>query len=243
MRYLVVSDIHSNEPALEAVLQDTPPYDSVLCLGDLVGYGPNPNTCINRIRDLAATSIAGNHDWGAVGKADLRVFNREAQQALLWTRERLTPRNAAYLEALAPKKQLTAKVLLSHGSPRDPVWEYLVDVSTAMAVFTGYDFDICLVGHSHLPLCFEWREDQERVQPLRPEGDVLIHLEGRRLIVNPGSVGQPRDGNPEAAYALLDTDRMTWRFRRVSYAVQITQERMRAHGLPRRLIDRLEIGR
>lgn len=243
MRYLVVSDIHSNAPALETVLQDAPSFDSVLCLGDLVGYGPNPNTCVHRMRDFDAVSIAGNHDWGAVGKADLRVFNREAREALLWTRERLTDRNAAFLDALQPKERMTSEILLAHGSPRDPVWEYLVDASTATAIFRGYDFGICLVGHSHLPLCLEWREDGDRVQSLRPEPDVQIDLEGRRLILNPGSVGQPRDGNPQASYALLDTDGMTWSFRRVAYPVQITQERMRAHGLPRRLIDRLEIGR
>jgi diadenosine tetraphosphatase ApaH/serine/threonine PP2A family protein phosphatase len=134
-------------------------------------------------------------------------------------------------------------VLLAHGSGRDPVWEYLVDTASAQQMFLGYDFDLALVGHSHLPLVLEWREADERVHALRSEEGVPLHLGGRRLILNPGSVGQPRDGNPKASYALMDTDAMTWVFQRRAYPVEITQERMRAQGLPWRLIDRLEYGR
>ncbi|MGC9349050.1 MAG: metallophosphoesterase family protein [Anaerolineae bacterium] len=243
MRYLVISDVHGNAPALELVLLDAPSFDALLCLGDMVGYGPNPNECISRIQDFDLTCLAGNHDWGAVGKADLFVFNREARQALQWTQEQLTEDNARFLRDLSPKLSLTDDILICHGSPRDPVWEYLVDASSAAANFRQYEFQILLVGHSHLPLVLEWREDREQVTALRPDLGVRLNLERRRLILNPGSVGQPRDGNPDASYAMLDTDEMAWWFRRVAYPVEITQERMRAQKLPRRLIARLEVGR
>jgi diadenosine tetraphosphatase ApaH/serine/threonine PP2A family protein phosphatase len=243
MRYIVVSDIHCNAPALESVLQDAPQFDAVLCLGDIVGYGPNPNACVQRIQEFEFTSLAGNHDWGAVGKADLRVFNRDARQALTWTHQELTKANREFLAELPAKAYLNREVLLAHGSPRDPVWEYLVDVASAAQMFRRYEFELLLVGHSHLPLMFEWQPEEERVRPLPAKLDAPLSLEGRRLIVNPGSVGQPRDGNPKASYGLLDVEARTWEFRRTAYPIEITQERMRAKGLPQRLVDRLEIGR
>lgn len=243
MRYLVVSDIHGNAPALEAVLRDSPAFDEVICLGDMVGYGPNPNECVSRLRDYKLTCLAGNHDWGATGKAELLIFNRDARHALLWTEGVMRPQVAAFLKQLPPMQHLMEGVVLAHGSPRDPVWEYLVDGVSAAQNFEQMDFRVALVGHSHLPLVHEWLEDAHRVRTLRAEVGVQIHLDDRRLILNPGSVGQPRDGDPRASYALLDTDRLTWSFRRVAYPVTITQERMRAQALPQRLIDRLEVGR
>jgi diadenosine tetraphosphatase ApaH/serine/threonine PP2A family protein phosphatase len=243
MRYIVVSDIHCNAPALETVLQDAPPFDALLCLGDIVGYGPNPNQCVERIQDFEFVSLAGNHDWGAVGKADLRVFNRDARAALSWTSEELTTANRQFLRDLPVKDMLNDSVMLAHGSPRDPVWEYLVDISSASQIFRNFDFEVLLVGHSHLPLAFGWQPDEDRAHPQQIKLDVPISLEGRRLIFNPGSVGQPRDGNPKASYAILDLEAKTWVFRRVAYPIEITQERMRAKGLPQRLIDRLELGR
>jgi diadenosine tetraphosphatase ApaH/serine/threonine PP2A family protein phosphatase len=243
MRYIVVSDIHCNAPALEAVLQDAPSFDAVLCLGDIVGYGPDPNVCVQRIQDFELVSLAGNHDWGAVGKADLRVFNSDARQALSWTGVELTKVNRDFLRELPVKRSLNDKILLAHGSPRDAVWEYLVDGTSAAHIFRKYEFELLLVGHSHLPLTFEWEADEERARPLPTRLDVPVSLEGRRLIINPGSVGQPRDGNPQSSYGLLDLDAQTWTFRRVAYPVEITQERMRAKGLPQRLVDRLELGR
>jgi diadenosine tetraphosphatase ApaH/serine/threonine PP2A family protein phosphatase len=243
MRYIVVSDIHCNAPALEAVLQDALPFDAVLCLGDIVGYGPNPNLCVERVQDYELVSLAGNHDWGAVGKADLRVFNRDAKQALTWTNEELTKANRQFLRELPVKTSLNDKILLAHGSPRDPVWEYLVDITSASQIFDKYGFDLLLVGHSHLPLTFEWDAEEDRARPLPARVDVPVRLEGRRLIINPGSVGQPRDGNPKASYGLLDLEAQTWTFRRTAYPIEITQERMRAKGLPQRLIDRLALGR
>ncbi len=243
MRYLVISDVHSNAPALEAVQQDAPAYDQVVCLGDIVGYGPDPNACVAQVRELEPVCLAGNHDWGAVGRADVRVFNHEAREALIWTQHQLTRSNRTYLQSLAPQQKLVDGILLAHGSPRDPVWEYLVDASSAAQVFEGFEFEVVLVGHSHLPLATVWHDDVQRAQPLRGEEGLQISLKGRRLILNPGSVGQPRDGNPKASYALLDTKAGTWVFRRIAYPVEATQARMRAKDLPQRLIDRLELGR
>lgn len=245
MRYLIISDIHSNMPALEAVLRDAPRFDAVVCLGDIVGYGPDPNACVDRLRELDPICLAGNHDWGAIGRADLTIFNREARHALIWTQEELTASRLEFLRSLSPRQWLQDDaILLSHGSPTDPVWEYLVDVSSALHNFLEVAFGIALVGHSHLPLVLEWREDERRVLSHREELGTHLRLDpARRFILNPGSVGQPRDGDPRASYALLDTDQMTWCFRRVEYPVEITQERMRAKLLPQRLIDRLEIGR
>ncbi len=245
MRYIVVSDIHSNAPALEAVLRDAPAFDALICLGDVVGYGPNPNACVERVQDFSLTCISGNHDQGTIGQADVLIFNRDARESLSWTQRELTPANLSYLRGLSPTGALDddGRVILAHGSPRDPVWEYIVDPSSATQNFRQFRFQLLLVGHSHLPLIFEWLDEAQRVQSLRSEPGVPVCLDDRRLILNPGSVGQPRDGNPHASYAMLDVEASTWTLHRAVYAVEITQERMRANGLPRRLIDRLEIGR
>ncbi len=242
MRYVVISDIHGNFPALQMVLRDAEPFDAVLCLGDIVGYGPNPNECVERIQEFPLTCIVGNHDWGAIGRADLHIFNSDARQALFWTQHELTLENRNFLSDL-PMTMRIEDTLLAHGSPREPIWEYLVDARSAKENFVMHDFQIALVGHTHLPLALEWVEEFNHARILLPDWNVPLQLEGRRLIINPGSVGQPRDGNPRASYAIFDTDAMTWESRRVPYAVEITQERMRARGLPQRLIDRLQVGR
>jgi diadenosine tetraphosphatase ApaH/serine/threonine PP2A family protein phosphatase len=242
VRYLVISDIHANFTALEAVLADAPDFDKVWCLGDLVGYGPNPNECVSRVQELPHVSLAGNHDWAALGQLDLSSFNIDARRASTWTQSELTPDTRGYLSELPI--QLTHEGFhLVHASPREPLWEYILDAHMAYANFAHFSTPVCLVGHTHIPLAFAMDEQRQRCKTLIPPFDEPIELEGRRMILNPGSVGQPRDGNPEASYALLDTDAMTWAFNRVSYPVEIVQERMRARDLPRRLINRLELGR
>ncbi len=243
MRYLVFSDVHGNFPALQSVLMDAPDYDEAICLGDLVGYGPNPNECVDRVRDLKLTCIAGNHDWGSIGRADLSVFNREARQALIWTQQRMVPSVQSFLGGLEPRLELTDSILLSHGSPRDPVWEYMVNAGIATDNFRQFDFQVGLVGHSHVPTVFEMPSEDGRAKLLSSEVEQPLALEGRRFILNPGSVGQPRDSDPRSSYATLDTEAMTWTFHRVEYPVEITQERMRAVELPVRLINRLSVGR
>lgn len=242
MRYAIISDVHGNLTALRAVLHDAGAFDALWCLGDLVGYGPSPNECIEAVQEYPHICIAGNHDWGAIGRSDLLVFNNEARQALIWTQSELHPENRLYLSEL-PTKIMVDDVLLTHGSPREPIWEYLLDVDRAKLNFLAEDFQIALVGHTHIPLTYEWLPPGREARLLLPDWGEAIQLDSRRLILNPGSVGQPRDGDPRASYALLDTDALTWEARRVSYAVEITQERMRARGLPQRLIDRLELGR
>ncbi len=242
MRYVVISDIHGNFPALQMVLVDAQPFDAVLCLGDVVGYGPNPNECVERLQDFPFTCIVGNHDWGAIGRADLLIFNNDARQALYWTQQELSAENRSFLSDLPVTVEMDS-FLLAHGSPREPIWEYLVDARSARDNFAQFNFQVALVGHTHLPLALEWAEEHKQARILLPDWGTPLSLSGRRLILNPGSVGQPRDGDPRASYAILDADQMTWEFRRISYAVEITQERMRARGLPQRLIDRLQMGR
>ena len=242
MRYLVISDIHANLAALETVLEDAPDFDELWCLGDLVGYGPKPNACIERVRSLPHTSLAGNHDWAALGKLDLSSFNAVARAANEWTQQQLTSSSRDYMNALSPSFQ-RGNFALAHASPREPVWEYIMDTSTACQNFEHFSAPFCLVGHTHVPVLFELDEESQRCEALLPPLPEPIELEQRRAIINPGSVGQPRDGDPRASYALLDTEEMTWTFRRVAYPIGITQERMRAVGLPQRLIDRLEVGR
>ena len=241
MRYLIVSDIHANLPAFQAVLNDAPDYEAVWCLGDIVGYGPNPNGCIERLNEEPHFCVVGNHDWGALGRSDPFVFNRDAREALLWTQGELLPDNRAFLKDVT-KTVKFEDYLLAHGSPREPIWEYLLDAQRAKDSFLATEFRIAFVGHTHLPLVFEWIEASREARLLIPNLGEPLQLSERRLIINPGSVGQPRDGDSRAAYGLLDTEAQTFTFHRVSYPIEITQARMRARGLPQRLIDRLEVG-
>lgn len=245
MRYLVVSDIHANQAALAAVLDDAGSFDFVWCLGDLVGYGPNPNECIDRLRDLPHLSLAGNHDWAALGKLDITSFNSDARQASVWTQGELSASSREFMASL-PANTTHDQFSLAHASPRQPVWEYLIDPLIAERNFAYFETPFCLVGHTHIPIIFcQLKDNPTGCRTLMPpyDGPISLHDVESRLILNPGSVGQPRDGNPDASYAILDTDAMTWEHRRVSYPVMITQERMRARGLPPRLIERLEYGR
>jgi len=242
VRYLVISDVHANLTALEAVLADAPEFDEIWCLGDLVGYGPNPNECIERIQDFSHVSLAGNHDWAALGRLDLGSFNTDARTVSIWTQAELSPAAREYLSEL-PTHVEQDGVFMAHASPREPVWEYILDANQAFANFAQFSTPMCLVGHTHIPIVFELDEQQRRCETMIPPFSDPLVLGSRRMIINPGSVGQPRDGDPRASYALLDLDAMTCEFRRVAYPVEITQERMRARGLPRRLIERLEMGR
>jgi len=244
VRCLVISDIHANLAALEAVLDDAGSFDVIWCLGDLVGYGPDPNECVARVQEFEHICIAGNHDWAVLGKLDLGQFNPDARAANAWTRDRLTANARAYLET-RPTSIERDVFLLVHGSPREPIWEYILDVDQAMVNFEYFDMPFCLVGHTHVPIGFVRDQEHHQYHVLIPPypAPVVLNNPRVRMILNPGSVGQPRDGDPRASYAILDTEAKTWELRRVAYPVEVTQERMRAFGLPRRLIQRLEIGR
>jgi predicted phosphodiesterase len=245
MRILVLSDIHANLAALEAVLNDAQSFDheAVWCLGDIVGYGPEPDECIARIRQLKPCAVVGNHDWAVLGKMDAEDFNREARQGVLWTREKLNAESLAWLSDLPNDPIVEGDFTLTHGSPRDPVWEYILYPSVARANLEYFSTPFCLVGHTHLPTIFITGADAHTVNLIRvrPGQAVPLHKE-KRIILNPGSVGQPRDSDPRAAYAILDTERATWLPRRVAYPIEVTQAHMRAAGLPERLITRLDFG-
>jgi predicted phosphodiesterase len=243
MRCLVLSDIHSNLEAFEAVLEDAGTVDQVWCLGDVVGYGPDPNGCVELLRSLPHLSIAGNHDWATLGKLDLQDFNPEAREANLWNRAQLTADNLAYLEAL-PEMLVEKEFTLIHGSPRHPIWEYIIYPSTAQTNFAHFDTPYCLAGHTHTPAIFRERAEFNvtAAESLTPAPGVPLELGEDRLILNPGSVGQPRDGNPLASYGILDDTAMTFEHRRIEYPVEKTQAKMMDHDLPLRLVLRLGYG-
>ena len=242
MRILVISDIHANLVALETVLADASAFDELWCLGDLVGYGPNPNECVERIQDYSHICLVGNHDWAALGKLDLRNFNIDARNANLWTQSQLSPAVREFLDQ-CPTYVQQGDFHLAHASPREPVWEYVLEANVAYANFAHFSAQVCLVGHTHVPIVFELDEQQERCKISLSPFPNPLPLDQARLLINPGSVGQPRDGDPRSGYMIIDTERMTGEFRRVPYPVEITQERMRARNLPHRLIDRLKLGR
>lgn len=241
MRVLVFSDVHANLTALERALADADEYDAVWCLGDLVGYGPDPNECIERIRHLPnLTCILGNHDAAVLGLIEIEAFNHEARRAIQWTKRELSEANLSFLRKL-PERVVIGDVTLVHGSPRQPVWEYLLDSQTARYNFDFFDTSFCFVGHTHLPILFHLNE----VEPY-PTGGYLppnqaIQLTPRE-IVNPGSVGQPRDRDPRAAYAIYDTETHIFEHRRVDYDIPAVQNRMRLIGLSLRHIERLALG-
>jgi diadenosine tetraphosphatase ApaH/serine/threonine PP2A family protein phosphatase len=243
VRYAVFSDVHGNLEALEAVLADAARQrpDGYLCLGDLVGYGPDPNECVARVRALGAEAVAGNHDRAAVGEVDLDTFSPLARAAIEWTIQALGAEARTYLAAL-PLRLETALFLAVHGSPRDPVEEYILDLPTALAVFTESDFRLCLVGHSHIPGLFVMDRRGRIGMRALPAGESVPLDPAARYIVNVGSVGQPRDGDPRAAYLVLDTGGPTVTLRRLRYPVEVTQRKITSAGLPILLARRLAAG-
>lgn len=241
MRILVISDIHANLTALEAVLTDAGEVEAVWCLGDLVGYGPDPNECVFKIRQLPGLiCLVGNHDAAAVSKIDIDTFNSEARQAVVWTQNVLDHSSRDYLLEL-PERSVIGDVTLAHGSPRQPVWEYLLDTHTATQNFISFTTPFCFVGHSHLPLIFQMPNGRGRASLVLPQPDSTVEMVPR-AIFNPGSVGQPRDRDPRAAYAIFDDHNLRFEFRRVAYDIDSVQERMRLAGLPERHILRLKSG-
>lgn len=247
MRYLILSDIHANLDALEAVLASLAPpdFDRVVVLGDLVGYGAAPNAVIDRIRALNPLAvIRGNHDKASCGLEDGSNFNHVARVAAQWTGETLTPDNRDYLRALpAGPLVIDDRVEICHGSPFDED-HYIFDADDARRALEAGDRQLCLFGHTHLPVVF--RRAGAEYNGFMPEGDAEIALElqdGVRYVVNPGSVGQPRDGDPRAAFAIYDSEGPTLILRRVPYAVDAAQRRILGAGLPASLANRLSVGR
>jgi diadenosine tetraphosphatase ApaH/serine/threonine PP2A family protein phosphatase len=246
VRYLIISDIHANLDALEAVLahaQDA--WDRVLVLGDLVGYGAEPEAVINRVRGLEPDAvIRGNHDKAACGLDDGSQFNTVARIAAGWTGGQLSPGNLEYLRALPMGPvEIDALTEICHGTPFDED-HYIFDGSDAVMAFDSADRPLCLYGHTHLPAIFRKLDDHYEGAPPDPDREVVLPLQrGARYLVNVGSVGQPRDGDPRAGYGLLDADARELRLRRIPYPVQEAQRKIMAAGLPASLANRLAMGR
>lgn len=242
MRILVISDIHANLTAFQTVLADAEgQWDFVWCLGDVVGYGPDPNECVELLRTMPHLCLAGNHDWAALGRLDIRAFNPDARRAAEWTRETLLPDNFAWLESL-PVTFVIGNYTLVHASPREPVWEYILEPLVAALNFPHFETPYCFVGHTHQPVIYELMNEQGETRAREPRYREPYKMNGHRQIINPGSIGQPRDQNPDAAYGILDTETGIFEHRRIPYDIQDVQKRMDAYGLPKRLISRLEHG-
>jgi predicted phosphodiesterase len=239
VRVAVISDIHGNLHALEAVLGsiDTDAPDAIWCLGDLVGYGPQPNRCCELVSQQADVCLIGNHDLGVLGRIDLENFSPDAAASANWTKNVLEDGPRSYLDPLQPSA-VQGEVGLYHASPRDPVWEYVLAPQAAIASLAAVDHALILVGHSHVALRFG---DEERALALCQDG-FEVDLSRGRWLLNPGSVGQPRDGDPRAAYLLLDLDAKRAVYHRVEYPVEQTQAEIREHGLPGALAERLGNG-
>lgn len=245
MDAIVLSDIHANLEALDAVLADAVRFDALWFLGDAVGYGPDPEACVQRLIDLApAIWLAGNHDHAALGKIDIDDFNPEARDAVRWTASQLSDAARRRLDACPPRVDLASPdVTFVHASPRSPVREYILNAAVAEAAFESFSGPLCLFGHTHVPAVYDEAVDGAMRLPLGP--DVPVALDGGRWLVNPGSVGQPRDGDPRASYlrlTLAPDGRRTAVLRRVAYDIAATQAKILAAGLPPRLAARLEFG-
>lgn len=241
MKVGAISDVHSNLEALSAVLDffRKKGVEQIICLGDVVGYGPNPEACIEHLQNAPAITVAGNHDWGVAGKTPLNRFNHLAAAALLWTKKRLRKEHISFLKDL-PLTIDFDSLHLVHASPSAPKrWEYIFTIDEAFSEIRARSFDICLVGHTHRPLIVEKpAHGPARAIPL----STFSLLPDARYLINIGSVGQPRDGDPRACCALIDLEENLFSFHRIPYEIATTQKKMFAFDLPAPLIERLEFG-
>jgi predicted phosphodiesterase len=242
MRTALLSDVHGNFPAFEAVLADVDAtgVDEIWCLGDLVGYGAQPDACVELARERCDLCLAGNHDLVVTGDIDIADFSSSAAAAALWTRETIGKESLAFLRSLRASNDGHA-IGLWHGSPRDPVWEY---------VLSGWQADECMdlmqprvgaIGHSHVALWFT-RSEEGKVEGAQAHGGLKRDLGKGEWLVNPGGVGQPRDGDPRAAWLLLDTEAWSAEWRRVEYPIEEAASAIEQAGLPKVLAERLYSG-
>jgi len=237
----IYSDVHSNLEALETVLEalDRERVDRTLCLGDLVGYGPNPNECVTRVMQSADDILAGNHDHAALGLLSLRDFNNSAAEAMEWTWDVLTPVSAEFLGRL-PLTVHLGKTMAVHATPDAPEeWNYIQKEADIVRNMEILETHVCFIGHSHIPVVFVRNEKGEIL--IQDASEIRIR-EGSSYLINVGSVGQPRDGDPRAAYGIFDTEERCFRLKRLNYPVDRVQKKMVAEGLPKMLIERLGFG-
>jgi diadenosine tetraphosphatase ApaH/serine/threonine PP2A family protein phosphatase len=239
VRVAVLSDIHANLAALDAVLAAVPSVDEVWQLGDVVGYGPDPDEVVARLRDVGARGVRGNHDAAAIGGLEIESFNVDARRAMEWTRTAINDETRAWLAAL-PERLEREGFTLVHGSPRDPIWEYVTSTPVARAGIAALETDYGLHGHTHVPIAY--LEHDGHLETMSPGAGSRISLLGHRGLLNPGSVGQARDGIPTASWMLLDTDAASVTWQRTAYDVAAVQASMTSVGLPERLVARLAYG-
>jgi len=242
MKVALISDVHANLAALEAVLAaaHAAGAEAIWNMGDTVGYGADPDAVVARLREAGAVSVMGNHDAAVVGQLGLDEFNPFAAAAARWTAETISPETAGYLASL-PAVDGDEAVTRCHGTLADPLWRYLDSYEAAREHFARQETACSIVGHTHIPMFV--RLDGDEIEPAVPRDGEVFELDGGRVCVNPGGVGQPRDGDPRASWALFDTDAGRVTFFRVPYDIATTQRRIREAGLPGVLADRLSLGR
>jgi predicted phosphodiesterase len=242
-RICVFGDVHSSIPAFEAVLSQAGDCDAFWCVGDIVGYGPSPNESVERAEEIGAVSVAGNHDLGSLGKINLFDFNVHARLACEWTGRNLEEKTRGYLESLPLRQGTMPGCIVVHGSPREPVWEYILSSREAAMNFAESNESVCFHGHSHAPAVF-YLDSERQVDLIIPGDGTEVELEERfRYLINVGSVGQPRDGDPRACYVIYEPERAVVCYHRVQYPIIEVQEKMAEVGLPALLIKRLAFGR
>lgn len=241
MRIGIFSDVHGNSEALESVIKalEVEKVDRVFCVGDVVGYGPDPDRCVSRVRSYADRIVAGNHDQATTGQISTANFNVYARVAIEWTQNVVSTETVEHLRHM-PLSHTEGDVMLVHATPENPeAWDYILSVSDAHRSFGVLHTPICFVGHSHVPVAY-MRDLESRVS-VREANDVCIE-DGKMYIINVGSVGQPRDGDPRACYGILDMDERRFRLKRLDYPIEAVQKKMRRAGLPAYLIYRLAWG-
>jgi len=241
VRFAIISDIHSNLESLRVAFARLEDSDGLLCLGDIVGYGPNPNECIALIRDRATATILGNHDEAAISNFGVTSFNPAARAAIEWTQTVLTAENVAWLDSLGHEYR-TPDYLLVHGAPVR-YFDYIFDKAAARTAFESTDAPLIFIGHTHIAEYYALDESGTLDHVFLQHGGVVSLDEGKRYIVNVGSIGQPRDLNPDASFAFYDTDAKTITVQRFEYAIADVQEKIEAAHLPPALARRLSLGR
>jgi predicted phosphodiesterase len=244
MRYAFISDIHANLEALESVLDDinSQAIDQIICLGDIVGYGANPNECADIVKKKCPTILLGNHDAAAVELLSTQHFNIHAKIAIEWTTQSLRKEVKETLMGLLLKSTVEQMTLV-HATPYEPnMWYYITSLEEAAFNFQFFDTQICLVGHTHIPIIIVL-DDQKELYVHQDTSIRLSETPGARLLINVGSVGQPRDRNPKSCYGIFDTDTTEFIYRRVAYNIDKTQQKMKKIKMPDFLITRLEDGR
>jgi diadenosine tetraphosphatase ApaH/serine/threonine PP2A family protein phosphatase len=239
VRVAVVSDIHANLVALETVIEAVGSIDAVWHLGDVVGYGPDPDGVVARLASIGAVGVSGNHDLAALGGREIDWFNPDAKAAMEWTRSRISEATRTWLAGL-PTTRREGDLTLVHGSPRDPIWEYITSVPVARANLAVLETSVGLHGHTHLPMA--WADRDGRIEAIAPGPGSTFRLDGTPALLNPGSVGQPRDGDPSASWLELDTDAGIATWRRTAYDVEAVRIAMLDAALPTRLAERLRVG-